>query len=512
MRPLPRIALFFAAIHVLLHLATADNLGFHRDEFLYLALGRHLDWGFWSNGPFIGAVSWLSQHWLGDSLPATRVFPALAGGGLILLTGLVVRELGGGRFAQVVNGLAMLGSIAWLRAFGMLMPVPFDVLFWTLLSWWGFKWLQTGQSRWWWAIGITAGLGMLNKYSIVFWAAGLPLAMLLTPHRKALLRPQPWQAAGLALLVLLPNLWWQWQYNFPVVRHMRELAASQLVHVKPLNFLLDQILMQGPGGALLWLAGLMFLLRSKATLSFRLLGWHFLAVLAIFLALNGKSYYTLGLYPLLMAAGAVWWERYLQKAWSRIALALVVVLLALPLAPAGIPLWPPERLAGYFHWLTYDAGIDAVVRWEDGELHELPQDYADMLGWQELATLVDTAFLRAGEPERTLVYCENYGQAGAVDHLSLPAIRPRLASFSDSYRLWAPDTLAPDVHNLIYVNDELGQDVAAQFSDIQKVGEISHHMARERGTGVWLCRSPRSDMPSFWAARVKEVKAFYGLK
>lgn len=502
MKTLPRIALLFALAKIGLHLAAADKLGFHRDEFLYLALGCHLDWGFWSNGPFIGALSWASQALFGGSLLAVRLLPAFAGGGLVLLAGLMARELGGGRFAQILCGAAMLLSVAWLRAFGMLMPVPFDVFFWALLSFFLLKWLKTNNPRWWWAVGAAAGLGFLNKYSLVFWAMGLFVALLLTPQRRALATRGPWLAAGLALGITLPNLWWQWRYDFPAVGHMRELAESQLVHVEPLNFLIDQLLMQGPGGAVVWLAGLFFLLRAEAMRPYRVLGWHGVAVVAIFLILNGKSYYTLGVYPVLIAAGAVWWERFLQKTGARAALVALVVGLALPLVPTGVPLWPAERLAGYFQWLD----LDAAVRWEDGALHALPQDYADMLGWPELAALADTALARARDPRNCLIYAENYGQAGAIAHLGHAPRGTLRASFSDSWKLWAPKKLPENVNTLIYVNDELGEDVAALFVDIQKIGEIQNPLARERGTAVWLCRQPRRSLPEFWAERMQTVE------
>lgn len=500
------IPIAFALAKILLHLATADNLGFQRDEFLYLALGRHLDWGFWSNPPFIGFVGWLSQTLFGDSLWATRLLPALLGGGLILLVGMMVRDLGGGRFAQILSGTAMLFSIAWLRTSSMLQPVPFDVFFWALLSFGLLKWLKTNDSRWWWFIGAAAGIGFLNKYSIVFWAAALLVALLLTPQRRALTTRIPWLAAGLALLIILPNLVWQWQHNFPVVNHMGELARHQLDNVEPVNFLLDQFLFHGAGAAV-WLAGLLFLLRAPVMRPYRLLGWFYVATLLIFLAFSGKSYYTLGAYPVLFAAGAVWWERFLKKTWSRAVLVVAVVLLALPLFPTGVPIWPAERLVPYFEKLT-GAGIVAV-RWEDGELHSLPQDYADMLGWPELAALVQKADERAGG-NPYLIYGENYGQAGAVEHyFRKNGRRVEVASFADSYRLWAPDTIAADVETLIYINDELGEDVQALFADIQLVGRIENPLARERGTSVWLCRQPRSSAAEFWAERVKMVKSVF---
>jgi len=491
-----RIAVVFALAKTLVHLYTAQNLGFHRDEFLYLALGRHLAWGFWSNPPFIGFVSWVSQTFVGDSLWATRLIPALLGGGLLWVTALMVREFGGGRFAQLLCGTAMLLSVAWLRSFSMLQPVCFDIFCWTLLSYLLLKWLKTKEMRWWWWIGVAAGIGLLNKYSIVFWALALPLALLCTPERKELLSRRPWLAAGMAFLIVLPNVIWQWAHHFPVLHHMRELAENQLVNIKVVNFLADQLLMNG-AGVFVWMAGLFYLLRARAMQPYRLLGWFYVAILLLFIALSGKSYYTLGAYPALFAAGAVFWEKFLQKTGWRALLTTTIVALSIPLLPTGIPLWPAERLAPYFQWLSKDAGGESAVRWESGNLEALPQDYADMLGWEELAGLARSAV--QGEPAGTwIVYAENYGQAGAIEHF-LPLRRPGVLSFSDSWRLWVPDTLPAGVRTFIYVNNELGEDVQALFGDIQKIGEVQNPLARERGTAVYRCRAPRSDFPDFWS-------------
>lgn len=497
----------FGALKIAVHLFTIATFGFHRDELLYLALGRHPDWGYWSNPPFIGAVTWCSQQFLGDSVWATRLPSVLAGGAVVWLSLLMVRELGGGARALVMCGLISLLSPAWLRINSMLQPVPFDILFWTMLSFGLLRWINTRDTRWWWFVGLTAGIGFLNKYTLVFWAAALLVALLLTPERKMLATRPVWQAAGIALALILPNLLWQWQYGFPVIHHMDELARYQLRNVEPLHFLLDQLLMHGPG-FVFWLAGLAFLLFSKGAQPYRIFGWFYLALLCIFLIMSGKSYYTLGAYPVLLAAGAVFWDKILQKNWQKIALTGVVAASTLPLVPVGIPLYSGDRAIAYFNWLTYDAGIDGAVRWEDGELHALPQDFADMLGWHEIGHLVDTAITRAGD-HSCVVYGENYGQAGAAEHLSqkLPDGMP-VVSFSDSYLLWAPDTLSPAVQTLIYINGEgPGEDVLGLFADIQLVGKVENPLARERGTGVWLCRNARSDVAAFWAKRVKEVKS-----
>lgn len=499
-----RIALIFVLVKIVLHLCTAQNLGFHRDEFLYMALGRHLDWGYWSNPPLMGWLSWFSQHVIGESLLATRVLPALAGAALFWVTALMIGALGGGRFAQLLCGIAMLVSIAWLRAFSMFMPVPFEILCWTVLSWLLIRWLNEWDIRLWYWMGLVAGIGFLDKYSVLLWVACLVPALLLTPRRKIFATPAPWVGAGIALVIALPNLFWQWQHGFPVVHHMHELAVTQLSHVKPVNFLIDQVLMNGVG-VVLWLAGALSLLWAPSMRPYRSVGFLFVAVLALLLLLSGKSYYTLGVYPALYAAGAVYWEKKLKSTWERVSLSAVVALLAIPLLPTGIPLFPADKLVGYFSWLSKDIGIEGPLRWEQGNLEALPQDYADMLGWDELAALARKAVAEAGN-SKWVIYAENYGEAGAVEQLA-PLRKPGVMSFADSWWLWAPDTLPPGTDTFIYINHELGADVQNLFADIRKIGEITNPLARERGCAVYLCKQPRADFPAFWAQRVTMVRA-----
>lgn len=492
-----RIVLIFTLLKVLLHCLSAETLGFHRDELLYLALGRHLDWGYWSNPPLIGLISWLGQHTLGDALWATRFLPALCGGAFMGIVLLMVRELGGGTRALIGCGVAMLGSLAWLRTFSMLQPVPFDVFLWTLPQYFLLRWLNTRDPRWWWALGVGVGLGMLNKYTLLFFGSACFLALMVSAERKVLLTRHPWMAAGVALLLLAPNLLWQWQHDFPIVHHMQELKRNQLVHVQPLHFLLDQLMFHG-AAVLIWGAGLFALLRSSSLRPYRVMGYFYVAVLLVFLITSGKSYYTLGAYPVLFAAGSVFWEKTIQRLVGYATMTAGVLLLQLPLLPYGIPIAKLEQLLAYFQRVP----IEGALRWEDGEQHPLPQDYADMLGWPELGGLVDSALVRSGAPENCLVYGENYGQAGAAERFSRLHGVGQAVSFSDSYLLWAPHHLPEHCNTLIYINDELGEDVQILLSDIQLIGSISNPLAREYGTSVWLCRRPRSPFPAFWAERV----------
>jgi hypothetical protein len=492
-----------------LHFLTYDKLGFHRDEFLYLALGKHLAAGYWSNPPLIGYLSFLSQCIPGDPLFNTRLIPALAGAFLVFLTALIARELGGRLYAQIMAALTLSLSLLLLRGYSMLQPVPFDILFWSLILYWLLRYINSEKPRYIILIGIGFGLGILNKYMVVFLAAGLLPAIILAPCRKLWINKYTGLAVLIALLLFLPNLWWQYTHQFPVFYHMQELERTQLVNVRRVNILVDQILMF-TFSSVVWIAGLIWLLLPGNGNKFRVFGFTYLFVLMIFLLLRGKSYYMAGFYPFLFAAGGVCWEKILSSVRLRIAFVALVIMLSLPLVPGGVPVMSADRLVRYFGSFPPEMGA-TLLRWEDGNSHPLPQDFADMLGWDELGDIVVKACDTLPYKERIMIYCENYGQAGAIDHYGEGHGLPEAASFSDSYLLWIPDSIAKQKDYFIYVNNELGDDIDSLFTHITPVGSITNPLAREFGTTVYICRNPRGDFRSFWANRVKEVKGEQGL-
>ncbi|MCB9289063.1 MAG: glycosyltransferase family 39 protein [Lewinellaceae bacterium] len=492
--------LFLVLVKLLLHAYTNTLWSFHRDEFLYWALGRHLDWGYWSNPPLIGWVSALLQATVGDSLFAIRLFPMLVSCALIVLIVFMARELGAGRYGQFLAGAGMLLTPANLRPGMLFQPVMPDIFFWALLAYLVILYINTENRRYILFFGLVFGLSFLNKYSTVFALSGIAGALLLSPYRRVLWSKEAGLSALLALVVIFPNLIWQYSHGFPVVTHMQELAENQLANVRISDFLTAQLFMNMPVIPV-WVAGLIWFF-LPANRRYRLIGWYFVLVFVLLLLLRGKAYYTLGLYPPLIAAGGVWWEQVVQKAWLRVALPVLTALILLPALPLGLPVLPLPKMMQYCSYLVNKVGFDGPMRWEDGRIHPLPQDYADMMGWKELGQLAIKACQMADEQE-VLLYCENYGEAGAVDYYGQGRGIPPAVSFSDSYRLWLPRNISANA--LIYVNNELGEDVEALFEDIQLVGSVTSPHARERGTSVFLCRQPVRPFPEFWEERVAEV-------
>lgn len=258
--------------------------------------------------------------------------------------------------------------------------------------------------------------------------------------------------------------------------------------------------------AVLAIPGIISLLVSKKLKLYRPLLIGSIIVVLILALLRGKSYYTIGLFILWIAAGGVWWESRLKKQGSRILLAAVIILLTLPVVPMGIPVFRAKKLVKYFAVAMDKFGMDASLRWEDGRIHDLPQDYADMLGWRELAAITAKAYNEIPDKQGAMIYAENYGEAGSVMVIGKKYHLPDPSCFNGSFFYWFPRHPKHQITSFIYINSELGKDVASLFGECREIGKISNPLAREYGTGVWLCTQPRVDFNKFWEQRVSEIK------
>ncbi len=310
---------------------------------------------------------------------------------------------------------------------------------------------------------------------------------------------------GIALLIWIPNLLWQWQHDWPFFDHMRALNRSQLANTRPSDFLIGQLLLELPI-FYTFLGGLVFLWVLPGGKPYWVLGIVTAGVLLILLALKGKHYYAAGLHPLILAGGSVLLERITFKMrWIRLLPIAISLPLIIPVIPVGVPVVPLDRAPAYFEWAANDLGLESILRWEDGELHALPQDFADMFGWTEIGDLTQKAIDLAGAPkEEIMIYGDNYGRSASALHYAAPKGDPIVTGFNGSFGLWAPQTT--NANTLIYINDQLGSDVEALFQKIDTVGSVQNRYARERGTVVILCQKPLQPFGPFWEERVKAVQ------
>jgi hypothetical protein len=483
---------FFAVAKLLIHLLTGTNYELHRDEYLYIAEGDRLDFGFASTPPLTALVARAAHLLLGDSALAYRFFPALAGAVTVILVGLLVLEFGGKTLAMFTACLAYMVSVSYLRMNSMLQPVSFDAFFWVLSALIAVRMLRQDDSRYWRILGIVWGFAFLNKYAIVFFIAAFLIALALTPQRRLMASRHFWTGAAIGLVIAFPNLVWQFRHNWPVVHHMAELQRTQLVNVTLMNFIVDQLLMNVHALGL-WMVGLIVLLFFRGERIRRPLALTFVVCLVILMLARGKSYYTLGLYPPLFAAGAAMLEKYLTGTKKIIIYFFIACMsLSIPIAPYGLPLLKHDAMARFGRAAMKYTG-PAPLRWETGQIHDLPQDYADMTGWRELADLVTAAYNSLPEAERKScsIYTGNYGEAAAIRYYGRSIGLPEPVCYNDQFLLWTPDSLK--AKNLIHVDDDTS-DVRLFFRSVTLIGTVTNRYAREFGLPVLLCEGPSEEL------------------
>ena len=485
------------AIHLAALLATP--YGFHRDEFLYFAMGERLRLWRMDFPPAIALLARGVRALLGDSLPAIHLVPLLAGTAVLIFAVLLARELGGGRFAQTFVGLCVLASPLFLRTSYLFQPVVLDQLCWTAGLYLLARLARTRDPRWWLALGVAGGLGLLAKFSIAFFGAAVLVALLATAERRTLATRWPWLAALIALVIGSPSVVGQIRLGWPVVGYSRELQAQQLVHVSGFSFFAGQL---GLGPALaVATTGLAWLLFARDAHPFRVLGWSCLAAFAILALLHGKPYYVGPVYPTLFAAGSVWLERVTARATraprlaARWSATVLVAAYGLALLPLGLPILPPPLMARYASVM----GLTSALTTNTGEVDALPQDYADMLGWEEMVAGLARVYdaLPPDERGRAVIVAGNYGEAGAVDFYGPRHGLPRAVSPAGTYWFFGPGDRPGEIVVALGVPpEELGR-FFGEVAPVATLG-IPWAVSEERRVPISIGRRPLRTLQAIW--------------
>ncbi|WP_407426034.1 glycosyltransferase family 39 protein [Arcticibacter sp.] len=500
----------FTVFNLILHLLSINRYGIHRDEFLYLALGQHLSFGYMEVPPFIALVARISTTLFGDSTAAIRIIPSLFSAMTTLLSLQMVKTIGGRHFAIAATGCLLCLSPAMLATGYLLQPVIFDQFWWTLILCSLILYFQTGNVKYLLVTGAGAGFGMLTKYAILFLILSILAALLISKKRTVFLKQNTWLAMLIAILIFLPNLTWQYLYNWPVLKHMNELHEEQLTYNTAYGFLAEHLMVHGTL-LLVWLPGLLLICFRKSLSTYRWLATSFVALLFILILLKGKAYYAFGIYPVIYAVSAYAVEQS-TKMLPKLRYALLL-LLSLPnilLIPIGTPILTLSRMVTYLETLDKKYHFDALLYWEDHKKHPLRQDYADMIGWDELLALTKQAYNRipAQRRKNATIFAENYGEAGAIDHLGKQAGLPPAVSLSSSFTLWAPNSVS--YQDLIFIDDKgIIEEIKPLFGTAILVGQISHPYSRELGTKVWLLQAPLADFNSRYQYALKEKRSLH---
>jgi len=480
------LLLAIAAALALLHLLTNSRYGFHRDELQFLSDARHLDWGFIPYPPLTPFVERISLNFFGLSMVGLRLFSVIAQALAVFTTGLMARELGGHRLAQLAAALAVALSPLPLFEGTEFQYTTFDYLWWVLIAYCVIRLLKSENPRWWLPIGAVIGLGLMTKYAILFFVAGLLGAFLLTSGRRYLLSWFFLGGVAVALLIFLPNLLWQIHHQFISYRflhsiHLRDVGEGRADGFLRHQFLLCTNLFTAP----LWIAGLLAYLRDRR---YRPLAWMYLIPLALFFFGKGRGYYVAAAYPMLMAMGAATGERWL----------------------ASLPgLWRKTLPVIFFTGLTvcglYICAIILPLA-SDGPLKQFALsrngDLREEIGWPELVQTV--ASIRDSLPPDQRadlgILVGNYGEQGAIELLGhayhLP---PPISGTNSAWLRGYPD---PPPSTLIVLG------LSRTYADKTFTAcRLAGHNGNSAGVkneesqdypDIFLCSAPRLPWSDFW--------------
>lgn len=499
-----RLGLLFAAIKLAIQfvgnlLAQHFGYGIFRDELYYVICGRHLAWGYVDQAPMVAVQARVAETVFGLHNQAMfRLLAAMAGAAKLPLTALLVWSLGGKRMAQVLAMTAVLIAPVYLGVDSFLSMNAFEAMFWMgcLLSL--MLLVRGGNPRWWLMFGLLGGLGLLNKPSMAFFLVAALCGLLLTPQRRIL--ASPWMLAGVALVVLLPSpyLLWQIQHHWPTYQWLSNVNRSHKnVVLGPPAFILQQILMLHPFSIFLLLPGLLWLLLAKAARSFLWVGLTYLILLAIMIHLHAKDYYVAPSYPALFAAGAVAWQQAFsasrRTAWLLPAWCAVLLIFGAITLPMAIPVLPPYAWIRYTTALRLQAGNT-----ETAALGPLPQFYADRFGWRGMVAEVARAYrsLSPADRAKTGIFCNNYGEASAIDIYGPAYGLPQAISGHQNYFFWGPRGYSGE--SLIVVGESKAE-VSQYCSSVQQIGQTYNPLAMPyENDPILLCRGGKEPLPLFW--------------
>jgi hypothetical protein len=483
-----------ALVSFVLHLLIAGNYGYFRDELYYMDAGRHFQTGYVDFPPFI---AWLAGvlRIFGDNLVVLHTTTALAAACLIVVTGLMARELGGGRAAQTLAALATAAAPTFIATASLFSMDVFDELWWGLAAYVFIRLVRREEPRLWLWFGLVAGIGLFTKLTMLFFGFGLVVGLLLTPARRAFRTRWPWLGGAIALAFLLPYIAWQVQNGWPTPQFWRNYGGTESA-ASPLDFLLSQIFAQNPVSLPLWIAGLVYYFRPAGK-PYRALGWTFVILYALFTLAHAKSYFLAPAFPMLYAAGAVLLVTAFERRRWRAAqpgllagLALVGVLFA----PGVLPVLPPSIYGHYYSWLVDTSGAKQTEA-----NTPLPQELADRFGWPEQADAVARVYhaLPAADRAQACIVTVNYGEAGGLNFFGPAHGLPRAISGHNTYYFWGYGACTGQVVITIGYSRE---DAEASFDSVVAAATVrcANCVEEESDLTIYVCRQPKASIAELW--------------
>lgn len=491
------VSLFTLLFHLYSNLFA--NYGIFRDEFYYFACTNRLAAGYVDQPPLSIYLLALSKLMFGSSLFAIRLFPAFAAAVTVNLTGLLTARMGGGAFAVLTACVTLALSPIFLAMNTFFSMNAFDHLFWVLSAYLVVRIVQENKSFDWILLGISLGLGMLNKISMIWFGAGLTAGLLLTPYRTHLKTKWPYITALIAFLIFSPYIIWNILHDFAHLEFIRNATRYKYNTVTPADFIGGQLLLPGPTAILIWLPGLIYLLIGKAVKNFRILALIFLTTFIILIInWHSKPEYLAPAFPVIIAGGGLFIERVFSgRTYGSLKYAVIFLIIVSGIisAPLALPVLPVKKFISYSQFI----GVGQQNS-ENKEMGDLPQFYADMFGWEELAKDVSDVYTALPDTEKagTVVFADNYGEAGALEYYASRYSLPKVICPHNSYWFWSdPDN--EEIKTVIVLGGNI-EDHKSTCKNITLAGihKVRYSMPYENNLPIYICRDIYRSLKEVW--------------
>lgn len=491
-------------IPVLLHLYVNAfaGYGYFRDEFYYLACSQKLAAGYVDQPPLSILILFISNLIFGDSVFGLRLLPAIANGFIVFFTCLMVKRMGGGKTSVLISSIAVIFTPIYLGMCSIYSMNCFDILLWSIAFYLIILMTDESSVSYWVILGVTMGLGLMNKIGFSWMIAGFYAGLILSDKKKELLTFKSYLTGLIALLIFTPYIVWNFQNDFAHVEFIRNATSGKYSELSRTDFLAGQFLNMNPVNAVVWISGLIFFF-TKAGKKFRIAGIIFLTVFSI-LMINGhsKAEYLAAAYTPLFAGGGVLIESLTRERFKflRYAIAALIISFGIVAIPFALPILPVESFISYSKALGMKPSTS-----ENKELSELPQHYADMFGWDDFAKEVSRVYqtIPESEKEKTVVYCENYGEAGAIDFYKRKTYfadkypLPSAISGHNNYWLWGYGNFENPVVIIIGGNKE---DHEEEFESVTESGfhTSQYSMPYENNLKIFIARGLKGSIKDVW--------------
>jgi hypothetical protein len=483
------LPVLLAVIDFVAHMAVSNNYGYFRDELYYIAAGHHLAFGYVDFPPMIALLAAAMNLVSGDNLIAIHLISALVCSALVIVGGLMARELGGGRFAQFLSALGTMVIVVFMATGSIFSMDIFDALWWSLVALVLMRLLRTNNSRLWLLFGLVAGLGLTTKVTMLFFGFALTIGLALSPSRSHFRSRWIYLGGLIALVFLLPYLIWNAVNGWPTIEFWQNYGGSG---GGPLGFLGNQILSTNPFTLPLTIAGLVFYLRRPAGRPYRALGWAFVVLYLLLTLLNTKPYYFTPAYPMLFAGGALLLEGAITRRrwrWVHSVFPALLALSGILLAPLAMPVLSPSVFARSYSHLAGTGNGGAG----QSTTSTFPQYLGDRFGWTELAATMQQAYrqLPTAEQAQACIFTGNYGEASALNFYARQYGLPPAISGHNNYYLWGPGSCSGTV--LLTVGQSRS-DVEQSYSTVVQVATTScqYCVDEEANQPIYLGTNPKS--------------------